>query len=259
MQHPSAERTAAASPGSSPGSADASDVARFDAIAEDWWDPAGKFRPLHELNPLRLAYITERIAAGCGRHEAAERPLAGLRVLDVGCGGGLVAEGLARLGAETTGIDASETSIAVARRHAEQEGVAVTYECAVPEDLAARQLVFDAVVSMEVVEHVADVDAFLRAIAAVARPGGTIVLATLNRTLKSLLLAKVGAEYVLRWVPPGTHDWRKFIKPHELARALARHRIAMTDARGITYDPLTGRWRLGGDLAINYLCAGTRT
>ncbi len=254
MQHPSAERTTAGS-GSS---VDASDVARFDAIAEEWWDPNGKFRPLHELNPLRLAYIAERIAAGCGRHGAAERPLEGLRVLDVGCGGGLVAEGLARLGAETTGIDASETSIGVARRHAEQEGVAVTYECAVPEDLAARQRVFDAVVSMEVVEHVADLDAFLRAIAAVTRPGGIIVLATLNRTLKSLLLAKVGAEYVLRWVPPGTHDWRKFIKPHELARALARHGIAMTDVRGMTYDPLAGRWRLGGDLAINYICTGTR-
>lgn len=255
MDHPSAQRDAARRTGET---ADAADVARFDAIAEEWWDPAGKFRPLHELNPLRLAYIGERVAERCGRDAAAERPLDGLAILDVGCGGGLVAEGLARLGANVTGIDASETSIAVARRHAEQAGIAVAYQCAVPEDLAAQGLAFDAVVSMEVLEHVADLDAFLAALAAVTRPGGAVVLATLNRTLKSLALAKVGAEYVLRWLPPGTHDWRKFIKPHELARALARHAIEMTDARGMHFDPLTRRWRLGGDLAINYICAGLK-
>jgi 2-polyprenyl-6-hydroxyphenyl methylase/3-demethylubiquinone-9 3-methyltransferase len=254
MQHASVERTRA----TEGQSAAADEVERFDRIARTWWDPDGKFRPLHELNPLRLAYIRDRVCEHYGLDAAADKPLTGMRVLDVGCGGGLVAEALARLGAEVTGIDASETSIAVARQHAAESDVAVTYECAVPEDLARRGDAFDAVVSMEVVEHVADLDAFLAALAALAKPEGPIVLATLNRTLKSLMLAKIGAEYVLRWLPRGTHDWRKFIKPHELARALARHRVDLVDARGMHYDPLRREWRIGGDLAVNYICTGIK-
>lgn len=254
MEHPSTERAAYRNHGT----AAVDEVRHFDSIADAWWNPAGQFRPLHELNPLRLAYVRDRLAERYGMHVGAERPLSGLDVLDVGCGGGLVAEGLAEMGARVIGIDASESSIAVARRHAEQSGVAVDYECAVPEDLADRHRVFDTVVAMEVVEHVADLNAFLQALADVTHPGGVVLLATLNRTLKSLALAKVGAEYALRWVPPGTHDWRKFIKPHELARALARHGIEMTDARGIHYDPLARRWRLGNDLSINYVCAGVK-
>jgi 2-polyprenyl-6-hydroxyphenyl methylase/3-demethylubiquinone-9 3-methyltransferase len=254
MDQPAVERAA----GGAAGSAARDEVERFDAIAAEWWDPAGKFRPLHELNPLRLGYIRDAIVARFGRNGEAEQPLAGLELLDVGCGGGLVAEGLAEMGARVVAIDASETSIAVARRHAEQTGVAVCYDCAVPEDLAARELRFDAVVAMEVVEHVADLNAFLSALAALTRPGGTVVLATLNRTVKSLLLAKVGAEYVLRWLPRGTHDWRKFIKPHELAGALARHGIDLIDARGMLYNPLARRWAMGRDLDVNYICAGVR-
>lgn len=239
------------------GTADGEDVARFEAIAAEWWDPTGKFRPLHQLNPLRLAYIRDRLcerAGGCD--VTAERPLAGLRILDVGCGGGLVSEGMASLGATVTGIDASATSIAVARHHAGESGLAIDYLCTVPEDLAGQGPVFDAVVAMEVVEHVADLDAFIAAIAAMTRPSGVVLLATLNRTLKSLMLAKIGAEYVLRWLPIGTHDWRRFLRPSELARALARHHLRLADARGMSYDPLAGHWSMSRDLDVNYIgCA----
>lgn len=255
MEHAAAE-TIRRSTG---GTADHVDVARFEAIAAEWWDPAGKFRPLHQLNPLRLAYIRDRLGEYCGIEVTGEKPLAGLRVLDVGCGGGLVSEGLAALGASVTAIDASATSVAVARHHAGESGLAVDYICAVPEDLAAQGLTFDAVVAMEVVEHVADLDAFIAAIAALTRPSGAVLLATLNRTLKSLMLAKIGAEYVLRWLPVGTHDWRRFLRPSELARALARHRLRLVDARGMTYDPLAGRWSMSRDLAVNYIGCAVKT
>lgn len=258
MDHPSAEAKRAKGGAQRGNSAAADEIAHFDRIAADWWDPAGKFRPLHQLNPLRLAYIEEQLRAVCG-DGGPEAPLAGLAVLDVGCGGGLVAEGLARRGARVLGIDPSSTSVAVARHHAQESGVAVDYECAVPEDLVAAGRTFDAVVAMEVVEHVADLDGFLRAIATLTRPGGAVVLATLNRTLKSLLLAKVGAEYLLRWVPAGTHDWRKFIRPHELARAIARHRLTMTDARGVSFEPLSRRWAFSRDLSVNYLCSAAKS
>lgn len=239
------------------GTADGEDVARFEAIAAEWWDPTGKFRPLHQLNPLRLAYIRDRLCERAGGGDVtAERPLAGLRILDVGCGGGLVSEGMASLGATVTGIDASATSIAVARHHAGESGLAIDYLCTVPEDLAGQGPVFDAVVAMEVVEHVADLDAFIAAIAAMTRPSGVVLLATLNRTLKSLMLAKIGAEYVLRWLPIGTHDWRRFLRPSELARALARHHLRLADARGMSYDPLAGHWSMSRDLDVNYIgCA----
>lgn len=239
------------------GTADGEDVARFEAIAAEWWDPTGKFRPLHQLNPLRLAYIRDRLCdRTSGGEVTAERPLAGLRILDVGCGGGLVSEGMAALGAKVTGIDASATSIAVARHHAGESGLDIDYLCTVPEDLVGQGQVFDAVVAMEVVEHVADLDAFIAAIAALTSPSGAVLLATLNRTFKSLMLAKIGAEYVLRWLPIGTHDWRRFLRPSELARALARHHLRLTDARGMSYDPLAGHWSMSRDLDVNYIgCA----
>ncbi len=234
------------------------EIARFEAIAREWWDPTGKFRPLHALNPLRLSYSLERLAHHYGRPTAVEAPLSGLTVLDVGCGGGLMSEGLARLGAMVTAIDASTTSVAVARHHAQSSGLTIEYACALPEDLAAAGRTFDAVVAMEVIEHVANIDAFVAAIAALTRPGGALLLATLNRTAKSLLLAKVGAEYVLRWLPIGTHDWRNFLRPSELARLLDRHDIDLRDLRGMSFDLATEQWSMTRDVSVNYVAYAVR-
>jgi 2-polyprenyl-6-hydroxyphenyl methylase / 3-demethylubiquinone-9 3-methyltransferase len=240
--------------------ASADEVARFAAVADAWWDPAGEFRPLHRLNPTRIAYIRDRIAGHFGRDSLAPRPLSGLRILDVGCGGGLVAEPMARLGAAVTGIDADQRGVHIAEAHARKSGLAITYRCALPEDLLrAHDSPFDAVVSMEVVEHVTDPDAFLSICAALLRPGGVLVLSTINRTLKSLALAKIGAEYILRWVPPGTHDWRKFVRPSELAAGLRRCGMRIEDVTGMRYDPLADRWSLSTtDLDVNYLISATR-
>jgi len=237
----------------SPSTASEDEIARFSAIAEAWWDPDGEFRPLHRLNPVRIAYIRDHLARHFDRDPLGDRPLDGLAVLDIGCGGGLVAEPLTRLGANVTGIDASARSVRVASLHAEGVGLDIDYRCAAPEDLLEAGARFDAVVNMEVVEHVADVDAFLGASGALLRPGGAMILATLNRTLKSLALAKVGVEYVLRWLPAGTHDWRRFLRPSELARGLRRHGIETIDISGMSFNPLTGEWSLTRDLDVNYL------
>ncbi len=212
-------------------SVDPGEVAKFAALAGEWWDPAGTFAPLHRLNPARLTFIRDRIAAHAGRDPLAERPLAGLRVLDIGCGGGLLCEPMARLGAAVTGIDAAEKNVAVAAEHAAEAGLDIDYRHSTAEALAAEARAaetrsaeigagngagFDLVLNMEVVEHVADVAAFLQASAALVAPGGAMALATLNRTPKSFALAIVGAEYVLRWLPRGTHDWRRFLRPSEL-------------------------------------------
>jgi len=238
---------------SSPSTASADEVARFSAIAEAWWDPDGDFRPLHRLNPIRIAFIRDHLARHFDRDPLGDRPLDGLMVLDIGCGGGLVAEPLTRLGANVTGIDASARSIGVASLHAEGVGLEIDYRCAAPEDLIDAGRRFDVVVNMEVVEHVTDADAFLSASAALLRPGGAMILATLNRTLKSLAMAKIGAEYVLRWLPAGTHDWRRFVRPSELARGLRRHGIETIDISGMSFNPLTGDWSLSRDLDVNYL------
>lgn len=231
----------------------AEEIERFSAIADAWWDPDGEFRPLHRMNPTRIAYVRDHLAGHFGRAPLDNRPLAGLRLLDVGCGGGLLCEPMARLGAAVTGIDASQRSIAVARVHAERLGLDVDYRCTTPEAMVEAGEAFDVVLNMEVIEHVADRDAFLAASAALVRPGGATALSTLNRTLKSLALAKVGAEYVLRWLPPGTHDWRKFVRPSELAAGLRRNGVTVRDATGVVYEPLTDRWRLARDLDVNYL------
>jgi 2-polyprenyl-6-hydroxyphenyl methylase / 3-demethylubiquinone-9 3-methyltransferase len=239
------------------GTASADEVARFAALADAWWDPNGAFRPLHRLNPVRVAYVRDRLVAQLAHGSTSARPLAGLSVLDVGCGGGLLAEPLTRLGARVTGIDADAEGVAIARSHAAMAGLAIDYAVTTPEDLVATGRVFDAVVSLEVVEHVTDPDAFLQALVRLTRPGGALVMATISRTLASLALAKIAAEYVLRWVPAGTHSWAKFVKPSELAAGLRRAGATPIDARGMTYDPLRGTWSLTNDLSVNYLMAAT--
>jgi 2-polyprenyl-6-hydroxyphenyl methylase/3-demethylubiquinone-9 3-methyltransferase len=241
------------------GTADPEEVARFAAMAEEWWDPAGKFRPIHKLNPVRVGFIRDRVAAHFDRDAADLRVLKGLSIVDIGCGGGVLAEPLARLGADVVGIDAAERSVEIARLHAANAGLDIDYRHSTPEDLAAAGERFDVVLSMEVVEHVADVGAFVAACGALAKPGGLAILATLNRTPKSWLFAIVGAEYVLRWLPVGTHEWRKFVRPSELAGALRHAGLQVRESTGVTYDPLRDAWRLAPrDLDVNYMMLAER-
>jgi 2-polyprenyl-6-hydroxyphenyl methylase/3-demethylubiquinone-9 3-methyltransferase len=240
-------------------SVDTAEVARFAALAETWWDPKGKMAPIHKLNPARLGYIRDRLVQHFGRDAQGIRPFTALRLLDVGCGGGLLAEPMARLGADVVGIDAANTNIEVARAHAAESGLAIDYRHTTVEALAATGETFDVVLSMEVVEHVADVGAFLGACAAVLEPGGAMVLATLNRTPKAFALAIVGAEYLLRWLPRGTHDWRKFVKPSELGRHLRAHGLAIEDLTGLAYNPLNDKWTTAPrDLDVNYMAFATK-
>jgi len=232
---------------------DAAEIARFAALADAWWDPEGEFRPLHRLNPVRLAYIRRRLIEHFGLDAKAARPLEGLRLLDVGCGGGLLSEPMARLGAKVTGIDAAERNVGVAATHARESGLAIDYRHAAVEDLAAAGERFDVVLALEVVEHVADPDLFLAGCGKVLAPGGALVLATLNRTAKAFALAVVGAEYVLRWLPRGTHDWRKFLRPSELAAGLRRAGLEIEDLSGVAYNPLNDKWTLARDLDVNYM------
>lgn len=233
--------------------ADSAELAKFEAMADSWWDPVGKFKPLHKFNPGRIAWVRDATAAHFGRDPSAERPFEGLRLLDVGCGGGLLSEPFARLGFSVTGLDAADKNIAVARLHAERSGLDIDYRCQLVEDLAQTDERFDVVMTMEVVEHVADLDLFLAASSHLVRPGGMLVGATLNRTLKSLALAKIGAEYVLRWLPRGTHDWRKFVKPSEFVEALRAGGLHVEDIKGMSYDPLQDEWRLTDDISVNYM------
>ena len=235
------------------GTVDSDEIARFSALAAEWWDPDGKFRPLHRLNPVRLACIRDRLCARYGRDPRSLRALAGLEVLDVGCGGGLVSEPLARMGARVTAIDASAETVATAAAHAREGGLAIDYRVMTAEALAAEGRRFDAVVALEIVEHVADVPLFLRACTALTRPGGALFFATLNRTAKSFLFAIVGAEYVLRWLPRGTHQWDRFIRPSELAEGLSAQGATVVDVAGVTWDALRDEWRLSRDLSVNYM------
>ena len=238
--------------------ASAEEIKRFSALAEAWWDPAGDFRPLHQLNPVRLEFIRDHVARHFDREPLSVKPFEDLSVLDIGCGGGLLCEPMARLGARVTGIDAGEETIAAARAHARPSGLDIEYRHQLPEDLVREKDRFDVVLNMEVVEHVADLDAFLAASAGLLRPGGAMVVSTINRTLKALALAKIGAEYVLRWLPVGTHDWRKFVRPSELARGLGPGGVEITDLKGMSYNPLADEWRLTGDLDVNYLAFGEK-
>ncbi len=234
------------------------ELAKFSAMADAWWDPEGDFKPLHRFNPVRIAFIRDRLAAHFGRDITTERPFEGLTLLDIGCGGGLLCEPMARLGFAVTGIDAAERNIGTAGVHAGRSGLEIDYRCAMPEDLLADGTRFDAVLSMEVVEHVADVDLFLESVAALAKPGGAVIAATMNRTLKSLALAKIGAEYILRWLPRGTHDWRKFVRPSELSEGLRAGGLSVEALAGMTYDPINDRWRLTEDLSVNYMLMASK-
>ncbi len=234
-------------------SVDPGEIGRFAAMAAEWWDPNGKFRPLHKLNPARLTYIRDQIAAHHGRDVRQPRPLQGLRLLDIGCGGGLIAEPMARLGATVVGVDAGAANIGVASLHASESGLAIDYRCDTAEAMAAAGEQFDVVLNLEVVEHVADLDGFVAACGTLLKPGGIMIVSTLNRTLKAYALSIIGAEYILGWLPRGTHDWRKFVKPHELARALRGAGLELRDLTGMSYSPLSDGWRLGSDTDVNYL------
>ena len=240
-------------------SLDPEEIEKFTAMAAEWWDPEGKFKPLHRLNPTRLGFIRDRVAARFGREPLSARPLEGLSVLDIGCGGGLLAEPLTRLGAAVTGIDAAEQNLEMARLHAAESGLEIDYRHATAEQLAEAGERFDVVLNMEVVEHVADVEAFLAAASDLVKPGGAMVLATLNRTPKAFLFAIVGAEYLLRWLPRGTHSWRKFLRPSEIAAMLRANGLAATEITGVVYNPLTDAWRLDRhDTDVNFMVFAVR-
>lgn len=232
---------------------DPAEIDKFARLADAWWDPKGAFAPLHRLNPVRLAFLRERILAGFGRDGAARRPLAGLTVLDLGCGGGLVTEPMARLGAAVTGLDAAEESVRAARAHAEAVGLAVDYRVGAVDTAAGA---YDVVLALEIVEHVADLHAFCEAAAALVKPGGMMIVSTINRTLKARALAITAAERLLRWVPHGTHDYDKLVTPEELRGAL--HDLDVAGPFGMSFNPLDGNWRLSKDASMNYFMVGTK-
>lgn len=232
---------------------DPREVDRFAALAAEWWNPRGKMRVLHRFNPVRLAWLREKITAHFGRDPSAIRPLEGLRILDIGCGGGLLSEPLARMGASVVGIDPAEKNVRIAALHAGESGVPVDYRATTAEDLADTGARFDVVMAMEVVEHVADVGLFLNRSAEMVAPGGLFCAATLNRTKRSFALAIVGAEYVLGWLPRGTHDWNRFVTPEELQAALQAGGLDVIDREGVVFNPLADEWRRSGDLSVNYM------
>lgn len=237
---------------------DPAEVAKFEAMAAEWWDPKGKFRPLHMMNPVRLDYIANQIAAEFGRDRKQPAPFAGLRLLDIGCGGGLLSEPMARLGAEVVGADAAEGNIPVARVHAEAQGLDIDYRHAAAEDLAREGELFDVVLAMEIIEHVADPQGFLATCRALLKPGGLIVCSTLNRNPKSFMAAIVGAEWVMRWLPKGTHDWSKFITPEELYALMHKAGLNPVDRKGFVLNPLSMQWSVSArDLSVNYVAAAT--
>ncbi len=237
----------------SAGTIDQDEIARFSRHAGQWWDERGPMAALHKFNPVRLAYIRDRAAAHFGRDVTRLASLAGLRVLDIGCGGGILSEPLARLGAAVVGADPSQRNIAAARQHAVQSGLEIDYRISTAEALAEAGEAFDIVLAMEVIEHVADVGLFVDLAASMVRPGGLLFVATLNRTVKSFALAIVGAEYILRWLPRGTHQWEKFVTPDELAIAIERSGLCASHETGVLYNFLADRWQLSADMDVNYM------
>lgn len=238
---------------------DLAEVAKFEAMAAEWWDPNGKFKPLHMLNPCRLDYITAQIAAEFDRDLGQRVPFAGLRILDIGCGGGLLSEPMARLGAEVVGADAAARNIPVAALHAAQSGLEIDYRHTTAEDMAAAGERFDVVLNMEVVEHVADPLAYLGACQQLLRPGGLMLCSTINRNARSFAMAIVGAEYVMRWLPRGTHDWGKFITPDELYDLIRKAGLDPVDRKGFVFNPVKWQWRLSDrDLSVNYVTASVK-
>ncbi|HQU69752.1 MAG TPA: bifunctional 2-polyprenyl-6-hydroxyphenol methylase/3-demethylubiquinol 3-O-methyltransferase UbiG [Albidovulum sp.] len=240
-------------------SIDPAEVAKFEAMAAEWWDPAGKFRPLHMMNPVRLDYITRQVAAEFGRDLTRPKAFAGLRILDIGCGGGLLSEPMARLGATVVGADAAERNIPVARVHAEAQGLEIDYRHTTAEALDAAGEVFDVVLAMEIVEHVADPPAFVATCRELLKPGGLMIASTLNRNGKSFMAAIVGAEWVTRWLPKGTHDWAKFITPDELSGMMVRCGLDPVDRKGFVFNPVSWQWSISDrDLSVNYVAAAVR-
>ena len=240
------------------GTIDQAEIDRFTAMAADWWNPTGKVRPLHKFNPVRLEYIKRQVCANFGRDMNDPKALTGLRFLDIGCGGGLLSEPMARLGAEVVGADASATNIEVASIHAAQSGLDIDYRAVTAEELAAAGETFDVVLNMEVVEHVADINLFISACASMVRPGGLMFIATINRTPKAWALAIFAAENVLRWLPKGTHDYEKLVRPSELETPLAASGLDIIDRTGVFYNPLADRWNLSRDMDVNYMFLARR-
>lgn len=237
---------------------DQAEVDRFSAMAAEWWDPTGKFRPLHKFNPVRLTYIRDMVCGQFGRDPKAHRPLEGLRILDIGCGGGLLSEPMARMGADVLGADASEKNIGIAKAHAAGSGVPVDYRAVTAEALAEAGESFDVVLNMEVVEHVSDVDFFLTTCASMVRPGGMTFVATINRTMKAAALAIFAAENVLRWLPRGTHQYEKLVRPEEIEKPLNASGLTVTDRTGVFFNPLLNQWNLSKDMDVNYMLVARR-
>jgi 2-polyprenyl-6-hydroxyphenyl methylase/3-demethylubiquinone-9 3-methyltransferase len=241
--------TTAAASGST---VDPAEIAKFSKLSQEWWDPKGKMAPLHKINPLRLGYIRDAACRKFNRNVRSLNCLSGLRVLDIGCGAGLLCEPLSRLGAQVIGVDPSASNIAAAKLHADRGHLSIDYRCTTVEQMDVRER-FDIVLAMEVVEHVTDVGVFLKRCAAMLKPGGMMVVSTLNRNWKSFALAIVGAEYILRWLPRGTHQWEKFVTPDELAKYLLDNRLTITEQTGVVYSPFTDKWTLSSDTDVNYM------
>jgi 2-polyprenyl-6-hydroxyphenyl methylase / 3-demethylubiquinone-9 3-methyltransferase len=252
------ERVMSASSETSSATVDPAELERFARLADDWWNPHGKFKPLHKIGPARLGFIRDRVSAHFHLLQRSMKPFAGLSMLDVGCGGGLIAEPLARLGATVTGIEPAEANIGAARRHALTAGLAIDYRAVRAEDLVSDGRSFDVVVCLEVVEHVPDPAAFVQVCASLVRPGGLMILSTINRTMKAYVLAIVGAEYILRWLPVGTHQWERFITPGELDGHVRATGLGALSCEGLVYNPLSDRWALGRDTDVNYIGAAAK-
>ena len=239
-------------------SIDPAEIEKFSAMAETWWDPTGPFAPLHQFNPVRLSFIRSVAQAHFGREGGQLSPFSGLSLLDLGCGGGLLCEPMSRLGFAVTGVDASEKNIHIAQMHAEQQDLSVAYRPGTAEILASEGLTFDVVLNMEVIEHVADPESYLASCAQLVRPGGLIFTATLNKTLKSLALATFAAAYLLRWLPPGTHDWSRFLSPERLHRLLKQNGLEVSKLQGVSFNPLSWSWKLSRDTDVNYMMVARR-
>jgi 2-polyprenyl-6-hydroxyphenyl methylase / 3-demethylubiquinone-9 3-methyltransferase len=239
-------------------SVDPAEVAQFSRLGAQWWNERGPMRMLHRLNPVRVAYIREQATAAFGRDAKRLDALAGLRILDIGCGGGILCEPLARMGAEVVGVDPSQENIDIARAHAQAEGLSIDYRCVTAEELAAAGERFDLVLAMEVVEHVADRDGFVRCCGTMVKPGGLMIASTINRTLKSYALAIVAAEYILAWLPRGTHQWDKLVTPDELEHAMTAAGLSVLGGAGVVYDLPTGEWRRSRDMDVNYMLTAAR-
>ena len=237
---------------------DTEEIARFSKISATWWDENGPFKPLHHMNPTRLEYVTQQIIQCYSKNTDISLNFQGLSIIDIGCGGGLMSEPLTRLGANVTGIDGSDKTIDVASAHAQLMGLDIDYRCTTAEDLAATGVQYDVVLALEIVEHVADVPGFIKTCQSLAKPGGLVIFSTLNRTLKSYAIAIVGAEYVMRWLPVGTHEWKKFLTPGELGRHMRDAELTLKDISGMSFNPIAWSWSLSQDLAVNYFISGIK-